>query len=85
METNKTIIMTLEQVKTLANNFLTVADELEEMVSDYLNGSNDIKAVNAYMTVKDADKRFVDAVNSYYGSNEYQYGMNYDLAESFFE
>lgn len=71
------------EVKRLASEFLNVADELNVRVSRYLNGSNETIDVIAYEMVKEADKKFVDAVNSYYGERDYEYGLNYELAECF--
>lgn len=73
---------TLENVKELAKSFLAIADELNEKVSSYLDGSDKAEDVNAYWTVREADKKFVDAVNEYY-EDSYKYGLNYELAESF--
>lgn len=73
---------TIEQVKALANEFLTIADELNEKVSAYFNGSNDTEDIKAYEVVRMADKKFIDALNAYY-EDSYEYGLNYELAESF--
>lgn len=73
---------TLENVKTLAKSFLAIADELNEKVSAYFDGSDKKEDENAYWKVREADKNFIDAVNEYYDDN-YKYGLNYELAESF--
>lgn len=73
---------TLENVKELAKSFLAIADELNEKVSAYFDGSDKAEDANAYWTVREADKKFVDAVNEYY-EDSYKYGLNYELAESF--
>lgn len=73
---------TLEQVKEAASNFLAIADKLNEKVSRYINGSNEDADAKAYWTVRDADRVFINAVNSYYNDN-YKFGLNYELAESF--
>lgn len=74
--------MTNETVKALANDFLTIADELNELVSAYFNGSNDYRAEDAYRQVMKAEKKFTDAVNELY-SESYRPCLNYELAESF--
>lgn len=76
------IMATLENVKELAKSFLAIANELNEKVSAYFDGSDKAEDVNAYWTVREADKKFVDAVNEYY-EDSYKYGLNYELAESF--
>lgn len=75
-------MVTLENVKELAKSFLAIADELNEKVSAYFNGSDKKEDANAYWTVREADKKFIDAVNEYY-EDSYKYGLNYELAESF--
>lgn len=72
----------LEQVKEAARNFLAIADELNERVSRYFDGSINKDDEKAYWKVREADKTFIDKVNSYY-NDSYEYGLNYELAESF--
>lgn len=72
---------TIETLRTLAANFLALADELNEKVSAYINGSNAKEDAAAYWAVREADKKFVDAMNDYY-DERYEYGLNYELAES---
>lgn len=72
----------LEQVKEAARNFLAIADELNENVSRYLDGSINKDDKKAYWKVREADKTFIDVLNSYY-DDSYEYGLNYELAESF--
>lgn len=74
--------MTLENVKSAAIEFLNIANELNEKVSAYIDGSNDKDAEEAYWTVREADKKFIDAANALYGEG-WTYGLNYELAESF--
>lgn len=73
---------TLENVKELAKSFLAIADELNEKVSAYFDGSDKAEDENAYWIVREADKKFIDALNEYY-EDSYEYGLNYELAESF--
>lgn len=73
---------TIETLRTLAANFLALADELNEKVSAYINGSNAKEDAAAYWTLREADKKFVDAMNDYEGER-YEYGLNYELAESY--
>lgn len=75
-------MVTLENVKELAKSFLAIADELNEKVSAYFDGSDKEEDANAYWMVREADKKFIDAVNEYY-KDSYKYGLNYELAESF--
>lgn len=74
---------TIETIRTLAANFLALADELNEKVSAYINGSNAKEDEDAYWAVREADKKFVDAMNDYYEGERYEYGLNYELAESY--
>lgn len=74
--------VTLKDVKTLAVEFLAIADELNEKVSRYFDYSDAQEDVEAYEKVRAADKKFIDAVNAYY-EDSYEYGLNYELAESF--
>lgn len=73
---------TIEEVKELAKSFLAIADELNVKVSAYFDGSNRKDDEDAYWTVREADKKFIDALNEYY-DDSYEYGLNYELAESF--
>lgn len=70
------------KVARLAKNFLSLADELNEKVSRYFNGSNASEDVRAYEMVREADKKFVDSLNDL-EDERYEYGLNYELAESF--
>lgn len=75
--------MKLAEVQKLAEKFLTIADELNEKVTNYINGSNNSEDIAAYYTVKKASNEFTFAINSYYGCNEYSTeGFNYEVAES---
>lgn len=73
--------MKYENVVRLAKEFLDVADELQEKVSNYINGSNGEEDVMAYNVVRKADRAFVKAYNAYWGEN-HEEGLNYDLATS---
>lgn len=75
-------MITLATLETLAVEFLNLADELNEKVSAYIDGSNADEDVNAYWAVREADKKFIDAYNRYYG-DRCEYGLNYEIAESF--
>lgn len=70
------------KTKELAARFLEIADELNEAVSRYIDGSNDPADARAYQIVRDADRAFIDAIREDYGER-YEYGLNYELAESF--
>lgn len=66
----------------LAKRFLEIADELNEAVSRYIDGSNAPEDEKAYWIVRDADRAFIDSLRNEYGES-YEYGLNYELAESF--
>ena len=72
------------EVARLAKNFLSLADELNEYVSAYLDGSNSPDAEKAYYEVREADKKFIDSLNELW-DERYEYGLNYELAESFLD
>lgn len=74
--------MKIENVKAAAAEFLKIADELNEMVSAYIDGSDSKDAETAYLKVREADRKFIDAANAFYGEG-WTYGLNYELAESF--
>lgn len=73
---------TLFDIKRAAEEFLNLADELNERVSAYIDGSTKKADEEAYWKAREADKKFVDMVNSAYEEN-WTYGLNYELAESF--
>ena len=70
------------KVQTLAEKFLTLADELNEKVSNYFNGSNAPEDVKAYRDVKESYKEFAIEAGRLHGEN-YGEELNYELAESF--
>lgn len=76
-------MMTLEKVQELARVFLEVADENNEFVSNYIDGSNNETDRLAYEFTIDAEKDFVKAYNEYYGE-KYEPCLNYELADSVF-
>ena len=57
---------------------------MNEKVSRYFNGSNASEDVRAYDMVREADKKFVDGLNDL-EDERYEYGLNYELAESFLD
>lgn len=71
-----------ENIKFAAAEFLSIADKLNEKVSRFIDGSNAKEDEKAYWTVREYDKKFIDAVNAVYPYG-YTYGLNYELAESF--
>lgn len=71
-----------DNVQALAKAFLAIADELSEKVTAYFNGSDKAGDIEAYWKVREADKAFIDALNDYY-DDSYEYGLNYELAETF--
>ena len=75
-------MITIEDVKNAAREFLRIADELNERVSRYIDFSDAPEDIAAYNTVMAAEKKFVDAANTYYGES-WKCSLNYELAESF--
>lgn len=75
--------ITIDTVKRLAADFLNKADKYEKQVTAYLNGDRSADAIVCYTFVALADQYLVDAVNELNGENDYSYGLNYELAESF--
>lgn len=73
---------TITQVKDAARRFLDVADALNVRVSRFLDGSAEPADANAYRKVIEAEKKFIDCANEYYGES-WQCCLNYELAESF--
>lgn len=82
IENTKKYVDDFRKVQKLALKFLAVADKLNDNVSRYLDGSDNIEDIRAYEIVKAADKKFIDAVNDFYGCKDYEYGLNYELAEA---
>lgn len=74
-------MITIETLRTLAENFLTLADELNDKVTAYINGSNAKEDADAYWAVREADKTFTRAYNSYFEENN-EPCLNYELAQS---
>ena len=72
----------IENIKSLAAKFLAIADELNEKVSAYIDGSNAREAEDAYYKVLEAEREFTNAANAYYGEG-WKPCLNYELAESF--
>lgn len=66
----------------LAKRFLEIADQMNEAVSRYIDGSTAPADEKAYKIVREADRAFIDAIREEYGER-YEYGLNYELAESF--
>lgn len=61
--------------------FLSVADELNEQVSAYIDGSHNKDDISAYHAVKEAEAEFLRLYNGYYDEN-IKTALNYELAES---
>lgn len=71
-----------ESMKSAAINFLNIADELNEQVSAFIDGSSDPEAENAYIAVIDAEIQFCKLYGKYYCEPMPQPSLNYELAES---
>lgn len=80
-----TRLITLEEVKELAQSFLEVADEFNEQVSAYLNGSNKKEDEDAYWGVLEANRIFNVAYTTYWSEPMIQPHLDYELAESMLE
>ncbi|MBQ0154755.1 MAG: hypothetical protein KBS70_08260 [Bacteroidales bacterium] len=74
-------IYSLSEVKALAKKFLDIADENNEQVSAYLNGSEKKEAAKAYDLVREYERKFINAFNAYY-DERFVCCLNYELAES---
>lgn len=76
---------TLEQVRAKATEFLAIADELNEKVSAYIDGSDASEDENAYIKVKELSIEFGKIYCEYYDEpfcNDLREGFNYELAEA---
>lgn len=65
-----------------ARAFLVLADELNEEVSAYIDGSNEPKAEAAYIAVKKSEAEFLKYYCAYWGEPKRRPCLNYELAES---
>lgn len=77
--------MTLSELSKLAESFLNLADELNEKVSAYIDGSNAAEDEAAYLKVKEASIAFGKAYCKYWDEpfgRDLIEGFNYELAES---
>jgi len=82
-EIKQTTIMINEfsKVQELAKRFLAIAEEHNEGVSAFLDGSLRTKDAIAYTIVKDAYRAFIKAYNAYY-EESHDDALDYELAES---
>lgn len=64
-----------------ARAFLSLADELNEEVSAYIDGSNKPEAEAAYYAVLEAEANFLKFNNAYWGEQR-RPCLSYELAES---
>ena len=72
---------TAKEMREAAMVFLSVADELNEQVSAYIDGSHNKDDISAYHAVKEAEAEFLRLYNGYYDEN-IKTALNYELAES---
>lgn len=75
--------VTRDDVRKLAQNFLDTADKYAKHVSDYIDGDQSDSAAWGYYVVKQAEQKFIDAVNELEGYHAYDACLNYELAEAF--
>lgn len=73
--------MTYEIVQKLAKTFLSFAEDLNEEVSAYLDGSCMTHHIEAYDLVKSLEREFVKAYDEYYGES-HEACLDYELAYS---
>lgn len=73
---------TVQQVKKSAREFLKLADELNEKVSKYLNGSDKQDDVDAYNKVMERNRTFLQYYCEYWGEPMKEPELDYKLAES---
>lgn len=71
----------LSEVKEAARAFLKTADELNERVSNYLNGSDNQDDVDAYNKVKRLNGIFLNLYCEYWGEPKKEPELDYELAE----
>jgi len=74
-------MVTFSELQQAAIKFLAVADELNEQVSNYLNGSNAPADVDAYYKVKEANTEFNRAYSQYWEEPLRPANLDYELAE----
>ena len=72
----------IELLKEAARNFLKVADELNELVSAYLDGDDSRESEDAYLKVLDAERPFCKLWGECWGEPAPRPSLNYELAES---
>lgn len=65
-----------------ARAFLVLADELNEEVSAYIDGSNKPEAEAAYIAVKESEANFLKYYCAYWDEPRLYPCLNYELAES---
>ena len=65
-----------------ARAFLALADELNEEVSAYIDGSNKPEAEAAYIAVKESEANFLKYYCAYWDEPRRYPCLNYELAES---
>lgn len=78
-------MITFVELKKKAVDFLNLADELNEKVSAYIDGSDEKEDADAYEDVKNASISFGKAYCEYYNEpfdHSLRDGFNYELAES---
>lgn len=71
-----------ESMKSAAKYFLDMADELNEQVSAFIDGSDAPDAENAYVAVINAERIFCELYGEYYQEPAPRPSLNYELAES---
>lgn len=70
-----------KKMEDAARVFLENADALNVNVSAYIDGSNDIKDIEAYRKVKSFEDKFTNLYNMYFDEHV-ESCLNYELAES---
>jgi len=76
-------MITREKVQEVAKAFLSTADELNEGVSNYLNGSDEKRDTEAYNKVKELNRVFLQYYCEYCGEPMMKPNLDYELAEQF--
>jgi len=73
---------TRKEMQMRAKAFLRKADELNELVSAYLDGSNEPEAGKAFNKVLALNAAFNEVYCAYWGEPSLSANLDYELAES---
>lgn len=83
-EQTQNIMITIEELQKMAADFLKLADDVNEMVSAYIDGSDKKEDEDAYNKVSEASVKFGKAWCEYWDEpfdHRLRDGFNYEIAE----